>query len=104
MFPAGADGELVERIATDMAAAPQEVALSSLRHALNRTPEVVAALPHLTAPIVAINPDIRPTDLDSLRRHGVAPIVLNDVGHFLMLEDPLQFNPVLTATLASFGT
>jgi pimeloyl-ACP methyl ester carboxylesterase len=28
--------------------------------------------------------------------------VLTGVGHFLMLEDPEQFNPVLVATLASF--
>ena len=67
-------------------------------------PAVLAALPHITAPIVAINPDIEPTDVDSMRRHGVEPIVLNDVGHFLMIEDPEQFNPVLAATLASFGT
>jgi pimeloyl-ACP methyl ester carboxylesterase len=44
-----------------------------------------------------------PTDVDSMRRHGVEPIVLEDVSHFLMIEDPEQFNPVLAATLASFG-
>ena len=103
MFPAAADGELVDRIATDMATAPREVALGSLRYALNRQPAILEALPHITAPIVAINPDIQPTDVDSMRRHGIEPIVLKDVGHFLMIEDPEQFNPVLAATLASFG-
>jgi pimeloyl-ACP methyl ester carboxylesterase len=29
-------------------------------------------------------------------------VVPKDVGHFLMIEDPDQFNPILTATLASF--
>jgi non-ribosomal peptide synthetase component F len=40
---------------------------------------------------------------DSMRRHGVEPIVLDGVGHFLMLEAPDRFNPVLAAALASFG-
>lgn len=33
---------------------------------------------------------------------GVEPILLTGVGHFLMLEDPEQFNAVLVETLASF--
>jgi pimeloyl-ACP methyl ester carboxylesterase len=45
---------------------------------------------------------VSPTDVESLRRHGVEPIILTGVGHFSMLEDPDQFNPVLVATLASF--
>lgn len=98
-----ADRELVDHIATDMAAASQEVALGSLRYARNRQPPILAALPHITARIVAINPDIAPTDVDSLRRHGVEAIVLEDVGHFLMIEAPDKLNPVLAATLASFG-
>lgn len=48
-------------------------------------------------------PTCKPTDVDSMRRHGVEPIVLEGVGHFLMIEDPEQFNPVLAATLASFA-
>jgi pimeloyl-ACP methyl ester carboxylesterase len=103
MFPATADGELVDRIATDMAAARWEVALGSLRYALNREPAILAALPHIKAPIVANNPDVQPTDVASMRRHRVEPVVLKDVGHFLMIEDPEQFNPVLAAALASFG-
>jgi pimeloyl-ACP methyl ester carboxylesterase len=98
-----ADRGLVDRIAADMAAAPPEVALGCLRYARNRQPPILAALPHIAAPIVAINPDIGPTDVDSMRRHGVEPIVLEGVGHFLMIEDPDRFNPVLAATLASFG-
>ncbi len=103
MFPATADGELIDRIAADMAAASKESAVGSIRYALNRVRPILAALSDISAPIVAINPDIGATDVDSMRENGVEPIILKDVGHFLMIEDPEQFNPVLAATLASFG-
>jgi pimeloyl-ACP methyl ester carboxylesterase len=103
MFPSTADPALVDRVAADMAGAPHEAAAGSIACALNRQPPIIDALPRITAPIVAINPDVAPTDLRSLRTHGVASVVmLHDVGHFLMLEDPGQFNPVLAETLASF--
>ncbi len=69
---------------------------------MNRQPRLLAAMTDITAPIVAINPDVAPTDGESLRKHGVEAIVLQNVGHFLMLEDPAQFNPVLATTLSSF--
>ena len=102
LFSEGADAALVDRVAADMAAVRRDAALGSLGYALNREPPLRAALAKLTAPVVAINPDVAPTDVESLRRHGVEPIVLTGVGHFLMLEDPEQFNPVLVETLASF--
>ena len=86
-----------------MAAVRRDAALGSLGYALNREPAIMAALAEIAAPIVAINPDIAPTDTESMRRHGIEPIVLKDVGHFLMIEDPEQFNPVLGATLATFS-
>ena len=103
MLPAAAHCELVGRITTDMTATPREVALGSLPYARNRQPPILAALADITAPLVAINPGIAPTDVDSLRKHGVEPILLADVGHFPMLEDPEQFNPILATTLASFA-
>jgi hypothetical protein len=78
------DPALVDQIADDMAAARREAALGSLGRAFKPPPAIVAARSQLTAPVVAINPDIGPTDVDSLRRHGVEPIVLEGVGHFLM--------------------
>ena len=102
LFSEGADPALVDHVARGMVAAPQEAALGSIGYALNRHPPIIAALAEVSAPVVAINPDVSPTDVESLRRHGVEPIILTDVGHFSMLEDPDQFNPVLGATLASF--
>jgi len=102
LFADGADPTLVDHVARSMVAAPQEPALGSIGYALNRHPPIIAALAALSAPVVAINPDVSPTDVESLRRHGVEPIILTGVGHFSMLEDPDQFNPGLLATLASF--
>jgi pimeloyl-ACP methyl ester carboxylesterase len=103
LLPATASCELVDRITTDMTATPREVALGSLPYARNRQPPILAALADIAAPLVAINSDIAPTDADSLRQHGVEPTVLADVGHFPMLEDPEQFNPILATALASFA-
>ena len=61
----------------------------------------MAALPLLGIPIVAINPDYQPTDTDSLRRYGVDTVIASGVGHFLMLEDPDQFNRLLEEALTT---
>jgi pimeloyl-ACP methyl ester carboxylesterase len=104
LFPPTADAALVDRVAADMAGAPRDVALGSLRYALGREPGLLAAMADIEAPIVAINPDLAPTDVDSLAQHGVArTILLEGVGHFPMLEDPDRFNPVLEDVLGSFG-
>lgn len=103
LLPETVDGRLVDRISTDMAATSREVALGSLRYARNREPAMLAALAHITVPIVAINPSTTPADVDSLGRHGVEPMLLEHVGHFPMLEAPHQFNVALNAALASFG-
>lgn len=102
LFPEGAEPALVDHVARSMVASPQGAALGSIGYALNRHPPIIAALTAVSAPVVAINPDVSPTDVESLRRHGVEPIILTGVGHFSMLEDPDQFNRVLVATLASF--
>lgn len=102
LFPEGADVALVDDVARSMAEAPRKATLGSIGYALNRHPPIIAALAELSVPVVAINPDVAPTDVESLRRHGVEPIILRGVGHFSMLEDPDQFNPVLIAALGSF--
>lgn len=102
LFPAAADPALVDRIAADMAAVRQDATLGSIGYALNRHPSIMAGLSEITAPVVAINPDIGPTDVESLRRHGVEPVIVEGVGHFLMLEAPERFNAALYAALSAF--
>jgi len=98
--PAPAD--LVEWVAADMSDAPPETAIEVMEHAVGNEPAVLAALPKLTAPVVAINAGHRPTDSEALRRHGVQAVVMPGVGHFLMLEDPGSFNRLLGAVVDEF--
>ena len=93
------DADLVEWIAADMSSAPREIALNAMQHAITNEDAILAALRQLDVPFFAINPDHRPTDVDSLRRHGVEPVVMSGVAHFLMLEDPDGFNRLLGEVL-----
>jgi len=100
MFPLSADPALVERVAQDMSNAPPAIALPALEAALSFDREIPSALTELGLPVVAINPDHSPTDHASLHRHGVEVMIMPGRGHFLMLEDPEGFNPLLETAIA----
>jgi pimeloyl-ACP methyl ester carboxylesterase len=74
-----------------------------LRRAVSNEGPVVERLPKLRVPVVAINPDYRPTDEASMREHGVRPVIMSGVGHFLMMEDPDRFNEVLADVVREFN-
>jgi pimeloyl-ACP methyl ester carboxylesterase len=95
LFTPSSDRALVEWVAADMSSAPSEVALDAMEHAITNDDAILSGLRELELPFFAINPDSRPTDVASLRRHGVEPIVMPGVAHFLMLEDPAGFNRLL---------
>jgi pimeloyl-ACP methyl ester carboxylesterase len=78
-FAAGADSAVAEWVASDMAAAPPEVALPASEHARGNDGPIFARLPLLTAPLVAIKPGLgddgrrraprpRDRDRDDVRR------------------------------------
>ena len=102
MFLPGSDPDLVEWVVTDMSAAPPVIAIDAIGYSIGNIPAVVEGLRRLTMPVVAINPDSRPTDIKGLARHGVATVMQPGVGHFLMMEDPPAFNRVLTDTIERF--
>jgi pimeloyl-ACP methyl ester carboxylesterase len=103
MFATDADPELVNRVATDMSSAPPRIAIDVLRNAISNGTALVERLPRVRVPIVAVNADDHPTDEESLRRHGVRPVVMSRVGHFPMMEDAEQFNAVLASVVGSFA-
>ncbi len=99
-FPEDADPELVDFVVSDMSAAPPPIAVDALRHSISNPGAILRALPLLPAPLVAINPGYRPTDVEGLAEHGVRTVVMPDVGHFLMMEDPGRFNDLLAQVVA----
>jgi len=66
-------------------------------------PGVIAGLGQLTVPVVAINAEQGHTDTAALRRHGVEPVLMPGVGHFLMMEDPEGFNRLLVNAVEGFS-
>ena len=93
----GSDPDVVEWIAADMASAPREIALAAMERAITNLPAVVAGLEELALPVVAINPDSRPTDVDSLRRHGVDVVLMPG-------RDTFRCSRTLTRSTASSAT
>ena len=102
LFPATADVALVERVVMDMSAAPPQIALSALDAAMNYGRQVPSMLERLGLPIGAINPGSQSTDVSSLWRHRVEVALIPGVGHFLMIEAPLDFNTRLLQLVENF--
>jgi len=101
-FEPSSDAVLADWVAADMSAAPPEIAVDALEHAISNDRAILDGLRELTAPVVAINPEYRPTDVDALRRHGVRTVLMSGVGHFLMMEDPDTFNRLLSEAIEGF--
>lgn len=95
LFPPTADSALVEQVATDMAAAPSHIALPSLESSITNDRVVPTVLDKLNLPVVSLNPESSSPDVESLERYGVEVILLPEVGHFMMMEDPDGFNATL---------
>lgn len=99
MFLPNSDQSLVKRVAVHMSSAPPTVALGAFESTVSFSLEIPGALRELGLPVVAINPDYRPTDIESLRQHSVEVMFMPGVGHFLMVEDPARFNGILETAI-----
>jgi pimeloyl-ACP methyl ester carboxylesterase len=99
MFPAGADSTLVDKIAADMSSAPKEPAIGAMRSVLSYNPS--RKLEGLDIPVYAINADLWPTNVEAGQRQAASFEVklMPGLGHFVMLEDPDQFNALLSETI-----
>ena len=60
-------------------------------------------LPDLNVPIVAINADYPADRRGVVGRPRGSPVLMSGVGHFLMMEDPDQFNRVLARVILGLG-
>lgn len=99
LFTPRSDPVLVRRVAEDMASEPPGIAIGALI-GLNGM-NYAAALGDISVPIIAINSDRVPTDVERIRLH--APTfrlkLMSGVGHFVMMEDPTRFNALLDQTV-----
>jgi len=95
LFEKGADPLFVQKVAYDMSLEPPEVAVPSLEALLSM--DFKTFLPDIKVPVLAINSDLGATDDARIRK--ALPTFKSDViphtSHFLMMEVPDKFNPIL---------
>jgi pimeloyl-ACP methyl ester carboxylesterase len=104
-FTATSDPVFVRKIADDMSRASPEVAIPAMISMQSWDP--APALATIRVPIVAINSDLgTPTDEAKIRL--VAPtfrlVTVPGTGHFLMMEAPERFNPILEREIDALVT
>src|SRR3569833_265724 len=94
-FEKGADPALEQKVAYDMSLEPPTVAVPSLESLLSL--DFTKLLPDIHVPVLAINSDLGSTDVARIRKSlpSFKADVLEHTGHFLMMEVPQRFNPVL---------
>lgn len=99
-FVEQSDPAIVEWVRADMSAAPYASAVGARQASgsYDATPAVAA----LDVPLVLINSDFLPTDVQHLEANAKQFLYLemSGVGHFVMLEDPETFNALLSAVIA----
>jgi len=95
LFEKDADPLLVQKVAYDMSLRSPAVAVPTLEKLLAF--DLAAVLASVHVPVYGINSDLAPTDAERIRKSlsGFTLDVLPHSGHFLMLEAPARFNPLL---------
>jgi len=108
MFPEGTDGGLISWVKADMSSAPQGVALSAFRNYLGQyvSGDASEVFKNITIPVVSINARLWPTNPEANRKHiqTYNLFYIEDTGHFPMLENPKEFNRLLTEALEYIET
>jgi len=95
MFRDGSDPALVERVTHDMCDGSPEIGLALLRQFM--VYEMGPALSAVDVPIRYLNADMWPTNVEVNRTYqpNFDGVIMDGVGHFLMMEEPEGFNELL---------
>jgi pimeloyl-ACP methyl ester carboxylesterase len=103
LFARNANRALVQKVAYDMSLEPPAIAIASLEGLLSL--DLAPLLPQIRVPVYAINSDLVPTDARRIQKAlpGFSLDVLEHSGHFLMLESPARFNPLLLKDIAALA-
>jgi len=104
MFQEDADPALVERVTNDMCDGSPEISLALLREFIEyELGPALAAVADI--PVQYINSDSYPTNVEANQNYHptFSGVIVQDVGHFLMMEEPEEFNEILGQTIANLG-
>ena len=96
MFQEDADPALVERVTNDMCDGSPEISLHLLREFIEyEMGPALAAVADI--PVQYINSDSYPTNVEANQNYHptFSGVIVQDVGHFLMMETPEEFNDLL---------
>jgi len=90
---------VIDRVLAQISAFPPEIAISAFTDVGNY--DAARAFEAVKAPIVAVNGDRFPTNVEANRRHAPQfdALIMKGVGHFPMLEDPKRFGDLLDEAL-----
>ena len=102
MFTPNSDPVLIEKIASDMAAAPPEVGLSELIELFKY--DFVSAVQQIEVPIRCINANRNEKNVKEAQQytHSYDVVAMSNVGHFVMMEDPETFIRLLEEIIQEF--
>lgn len=104
MFIKKTDAALRDWVVADMSAAPPKVALSAMENMLSEvvSGEALSPFDGFAVPIVAINADLWPTNVEANRRHmhSFNAVILEESDHFLHMAEPESFNRKLEGVIA----
>lgn len=99
MISPGTDPGLAEWIKSDMSSAPPRIALSAMEGMMSQylNGEAARVFEGLRVPVVTVNGDLWPINYEANRRHmfSYEAIVLEKADHFLMMDQPREFNRAL---------
>jgi pimeloyl-ACP methyl ester carboxylesterase len=95
MFLESADPELIERVTSDMCDHSPEIAIALLREFFSY--EMGPALAAVDVPVRYVNAPTYPTNVEVNRTYqpDFDGVIMDGVGHFLMMEKPEEFNDLL---------
>lgn len=98
-FAPTSEPNLVERVVAAMSAAPPHIAIGAFEALCGYDRQLQAELERIKAPKITVNAHSRPTNSAALQRHGIRVMPISGVGHFVMMEDPQNFNRLLDEAL-----
>jgi len=103
MFPEGADPVLIEQVNASMCDGVPEIGVALMRDFGNY--ELAPALEAVDIPVRYLSADLWPTNVEANRKYqpDFDGVVMEGVGHFLMMEQPGEFNELLRKILATFA-